>query len=429
MADPRGENNPYGGYANKSTGAGGYNSPSGGNSASAQGSQYQGNGNNNVPVRDISTQADPAQLAQQQALTRAQAAIAGQDFTPQLPSSASGWMGMMGSPLSPFAKSFMDQTRYGMSPASQSIYDGLDPRARAELGTPQDQVNYARNLVSRQQAAPQGYSGGQGNQGNQGNQGGQGGGGAIVPNGTPDAGTFNPVTFRNGNTGGFAGTDGMAGLMSKGTGLFGQAGDMAQQAPDQFNYDFNPEQAGQDLYAQRAALLEPQFAQMNAQNNESMFGSGRLGLRLAGDGVGAGSGMVQPDAFGVNQAQAQALAQLSAQSTNDAYGQELQRAGLDMNQFGVNQGLQQQQFGNLMGAGGGMFDMGAGNVGLQQQQQALDQNYELGKYGNETARITGQANANRANYQPNSWLTGAVGLGSSFLGTDKGSSWLSTLFS
>ena len=30
MADPRGENNPYGGYANKSTGAGGYNNPSGG---------------------------------------------------------------------------------------------------------------------------------------------------------------------------------------------------------------------------------------------------------------------------------------------------------------------------------------------------------------------------------------------------------------
>ena len=30
MADPRGENNSYGGYANKTTGAGGYNNPSGG---------------------------------------------------------------------------------------------------------------------------------------------------------------------------------------------------------------------------------------------------------------------------------------------------------------------------------------------------------------------------------------------------------------
>jgi hypothetical protein len=400
------------------------------NPASAQGSQYQGNGNNNVPVSSLS---NVGALPQQQNLTvkqardqhglgNAQAMINDQNFIPRAPNSAGGWMSMLGSPFSPFAKSFIDQSRYGMSPASQSIYDNLDPRARAELGTPQDQVNYARNLVSRQQAAPQGYSGGQGGQG------GQGGGGAIVPNGTPDAGTFNPVTFRNGNTGGFAGTDGMAGLIGKGTGLFGQAGDMAQQTPDQFSYDFNPEQAGQDLYAQRAALLEPQFAQMNAQNNESMFGSGRLGLRLAGDGVGAGSGMVQPDAFGMNQAQAQALAQLSAQSTNDAYSQELQRAGLDMNQFGVNQGLQQQQFGNLMSAGGGMFDMGVGNVGLQQQQQALDQNYELGKYGNETARITGQAQANKANYQPDPWLTGAIGLGTSFLGTDKGSSWLSTLF-
>jgi hypothetical protein len=381
--------------------------------ASAQGGQYGGNQNNNQ---------------------RAAEKIQMQDFSPQLPTSAGGWMGMMSSPMSPFAKSFIDQTRYGMSPASQSVYDNMNsavPSASTPFGwatmSPEEQVNAARQQVQRDQAAPQGYSGGQGNQGN---QGGQGGGGAIVPNGTPDAGTFNPVTFRNGNTGGFAGTDGMAGLMSKGTGLFGQAGDMAQQAPDQFSYDFNPDQRAQELYSQRSALLEPQFAQMNAQNNESMFGGGRLGLRLAGEGIGggAGSGMMQPDAFGVNQAQAQALAQLSAQSTNDAYGQELQRAGLDMNQFGVNQGLQQQQFGNLMGAGGGMFDMGMGNVGLQQQQQALDQNYELGKYGNETARIVGQANANQANYQPNSWLTGAVGLGSSFLGTDKGSSWLSTLF-
>jgi hypothetical protein len=379
--------------------------------ASAQGGQYGGNQNNNQ---------------------RAAEKIQMQDFTPKLPSSVGGRIGMLGSPMSPFAKSFMDQTRYGMSPASQSVYDNMNsavPSASTPFGwatmSPEEQVNAARQQVQRDQAAPQGYSGGQGNQGN---QGGQSGGGAIVPNGTPDTGTFNPVTFRNGNTGGFAGTDGMAGLMGKGTGLFGQAGDMAQQAPDQFNYDFNPEQAGQDLYAQRAALLEPQFAQMNAQNNESMFGSGRLGLRLAGDGVGAGSGMVQPDAFGANQAQAQALAQLSAQSTNDAYGQELQRAGLDMNQFGVNQGLQQQQFGNLMGAGGGMFDMGAGNVGLQQQQQALDQGYSIDQERNDISRIAAQAQADRANYQPNSWLTGAVGLGSSFLGTDKGSSWLSTLF-
>ena len=37
MADPRGEGNSYGGYANKSTGAGGYNNPSGGRDANDRG--------------------------------------------------------------------------------------------------------------------------------------------------------------------------------------------------------------------------------------------------------------------------------------------------------------------------------------------------------------------------------------------------------
>ena len=35
--DPRGENNPHGGYANRSTGAGGYNAPSGGRSVNDRG--------------------------------------------------------------------------------------------------------------------------------------------------------------------------------------------------------------------------------------------------------------------------------------------------------------------------------------------------------------------------------------------------------
>ena len=370
--------------------AGGRTSPS------AQGGQYGGNQNNNQRIAEK---------------------IQTQNFAPQLPSSVGGWLSMASNPFNPAAKSFMDQTRYGMSPASQSIYDGLLPEQRSGM-SPTDQVNYSRQQVQQNQAAPQGYA--MGNQGNQGNQ------GAVIPQGSQDEGTFNPVTFRTGNVGG---TQDLSGLMGQSAGLFGQAGEMAQQAPEQFSYDFNPDQAAQDLFTQRSALLEPQFAQMNAQNNERMFGGGRLGLRLAGEGIGggAGSGMMQPDAFGANQAQAQALAQLSAQSTNDAYGQELQRAGLDMNQFGVNQGLQQQQFGNLMGAGSGMLGAGMSGLGANQQQQALDQSYELGKFGNETARITGQANANRANYQPDPWLTGAVGFGNSFFGTDAGSSWLSEL--
>ena len=413
---------------------------------------------NNVPVVDKSTSANAQQLAQQSGLSRAIAAIQGQDFTPQLPNTAGGWLGMAYNPFSPFTQSFRDQTRYGMSPDSQAIFDGLDPTQRANIGSMQDQVNYARNIVKQNQAAPNSYTGpqqpsnfsdqqwnsmtqgqrqfmspegafggqagmptasggyGDGNGGGMSTQGTAGG--ATVPLGGTNS-TFRPVTFR-------AAQD----MLDQGEGLLGQAGSLAQQAPDEFNYNFDPTQAGQDLFDQRSALLEPQFAQQNTRAQESMFGTGRLGLRLAGEGLGAGegSGMMSPDAFGVNTAQSQALAQLAAQSTDDAFGQELQRSGLDLSEYNANQMAQQQQYANLMGAGQGMFGAGGQLVAQGQQQQGLDQNYQLGLYGNETARITGQAQANRANYQPDPWLSGLTSLGTSFLGSNAGSGWLSGLF-
>ena len=60
------------------------------------------------------------------------------------------------------------------------------------------------------------------------------------------------------------------------------------------------------------------------------------------------------------------------------------------------------------------------------QQQALDQTYELGRYNADTQRITGQAQANQANYQPDPWLSGLTSLGTSFLGSAGGSGWLSS---
>jgi hypothetical protein len=460
-----------------STGAGGGQDRQAGGTGTGGGSGYSNGGNqnnnnnnnNNVPVTDLSTQADPAQLAQQSALSRAVAAIRGQDFTPQLPNTAGGWLAMTQSPFAPFAQSFMDRTRYGMSPASQSIYDGLDPTQRSNIGTPQDQVNYARNQVMQDQAAPNSYTGPQkpsnfsdqqwnsmtqgqqqfmspegafGGQAGMSGQGGQGQAGGMMSQtnmgGSRDysgaEGTFKPVTFRSGSMGQGDPYAGLSDMAQQGQGLFGQAAAQAQQAPDQFNYNFNPEQAGLDLFNQRSELLQPQFAQQNAQAQESMFGTGRLGLRLAGEGIGAGvdSGMMSPDAFGVNAAQSQALAGLAAQSTNDAFGQELQRSGLDLSQFNANQMTQQQQYANLMGTGQGMLsgsmmepEIRNQLIAQQQQQQALDQNYELGLYGNETARITGQAQADRANYQPDPWLSGLTSLGTSFLGSAGGGGWLS----
>ena len=275
-------------------------------------------------------------------------------------------------------------------------------------------------------------------------------GGAAIPSGlTSTGGNFKPVTFRSGTGQSALTPQGMAtqlaepyanisDMVGQGQGLFGQASTLAQQAPDQFNYNFDPEGRATELFNQRSALLEPSFAQQNARAREGMFGTGRLGLRLSGEGLGAGSGsqMMQPDALGVSNAQSQALAGLAQQSTNDAYNQQMQQAGLDLNQFNTNQMTNQQQYANLMGTGAGMFSGGlqapkleAQLAGAPLQSEALRQNYELGLLGQETSRITGQAQANQANYQPDPWLTGLTGLGTAFLGSAGGSGWLSDGFS
>ena len=438
-----------------------------------------GNQNNNrVPVRDISTQADPAQLARQAQLSRAQAAVANQNFTPRFGQSGGNLMKMFAGGAAPIAQSFMDQTRYGMNTGSQANFDRMAQEAKHRGGTtqsglqwdqlsPAEQVNAARQQYRADPAnnaeLANGPSGGAFNvRGNENNnagmsmasQGPSGGNtGAAIPTGGYNTGTFKPITFRSGT--GTSVLDesglstslsddyaGLSGLVGDGTGLLGQAGTQAQQDPDQFNADFDPSGAAQSLFNERSALLEPAFAQQRAQNMQQMQGMGRLGLQLSGEGVGAGAGMVNPDMFGMNQAQSQALAQLSAQSTQDAFGQEMQRAGLGMSQFGLNQGAKQQQFANLMGSGQGMLSAGMGGAaleqqlagipmglaGLNQQQQGLDQNYELGRFQNDTSRMLSQAQANQANYQPNPWISGLTSLGTSFLGTEGGGDWLSGLF-
>ena len=400
-----------------------------------------------------------------------------------LPSNAAaGWLGdklgtdsYVGGALNAYSNfnptsKFVNQTRYGMNDAARTEYlrqeqtnpnwANMSESDRVSLARkpymdannnytgPQKPSNFSDQQWNsmtqgqRQFMSPEGSFGGQAGMSNQGGQSGAGGmmnqtnmGGSRDYSGAE--GTFKPVTFRSGSMGQGDPYAGLSDMAQQGQGLFGQAAAQAQQAPDQFNYNFNPEQAGQDLFNQRAELLQPQFAQQNAQAQESMFGTGRLGLRLAGEGIGAGagSGMMSPDAFGVNAAQSQALAGLAAQSTNDAFGQELQRSGLDLSQFNANQMTQQQQYANLMGTGQGMLsgsmmepEIRNQLIAQQQQQQALDQNYELGLYGNETARITGQAQADRANYQPDPWLSGLTSLGTSFLGSEGGSGWLSGIF-
>jgi len=73
------------------------------------------------------------------------------------------------------------------------------------------------------------------------------------------------------------------------------------------------------IFKEQAALLDPEFKRQATELQGTLFGTGRLGLRLAGEGVGAaGAGGIQPDAFGLAQAQQQTLGALAAGSRQQA---------------------------------------------------------------------------------------------------------------
>jgi len=474
-------------------------------SVSGQGAQFQGNGNNNkVPVTDLSTPAVPqttqtlaeAMVAGQDFSPRMPNTLGGYLQTAINPLSI---FAKAGANESRYGMNDIAQDEYALNVKEAS----RDPNSPWHTMTPAQKVQMSRQPQMNNQLANAYIGGGQGNlneaqlnamrpeniseaqwaglpmemksslaqsSGMMGGLGGDGAGGngmlqstvgvsgsPMVPlGGTRDysgsGGTFKPITFRSGTGTAVLDGDGLStslsdaysglpALVGQGTGLMGQASTLAQQAPNEFNYNFDPQAAGQRLFNERSALLDPVFAQQRTKNLEQMQGLGRLGLQLSGEGLGAGSGMMNPDMFGVNQAQSQALSQLAAQSTQDAFGQEMQRAGLDLNQFNTNQQQQQQQYANLMGSGQGMLSAGLQapaleqsltgipftQAGLNQQQQGLDQSYTLGTEQNAIARMLADAKIAQGNVQDNGWLTGLTSLGSSFLGTSGGSGWLTGL--
>jgi|DEB0MinimDraft_6_1074348.scaffolds.fasta_scaffold00929_14 hypothetical protein len=115
---------------------------------------------------------------------------------------------------------------------------------------------------------------------------------------------------------------------------------------------FDPAQRAQQVFGEQSALLQPAFQQQAQQLQQSLFGSGRLGLRLAGEsaGLGAGSGMVQPDALGLGRAQQQTLAQIAAGAREQALGEQAQLANLASGLFGT--GLNVSNLGmSLLGQG------------------------------------------------------------------------------
>jgi hypothetical protein len=91
-------------------------------------------------------------------------------------------------------------------------------------------------------------------------------------------------------------------------------------------------------------MMAPQRQAENLAMQQDLFGSGRLGMRLSGEATGAGTGMVQPDVFGMNQARAQADAALAQQSRAQAMtemdasiarGTGMLQTGLGIEQLGL----------------------------------------------------------------------------------------------
>lgn len=138
----------------------------------------------------------------------------------------------------------------------------------------------------------------------------------------------------------------------------------AAQVADQINLD--PTSAAQGYYNQMQDMMAPRRAQEQTQLQQNLFGSGRLGMRLAGEGAGAGAGgMYQPDVLGYNKAQELANQNLAMQSRQQAlnemdqaisrsqgmftYGTGVEQLGMTPLQMGAELGGRQMQGGAAAG--------------------------------------------------------------------------------
>jgi hypothetical protein len=106
--------------------------------------------------------------------------------------------------------------------------------------------------------------------------------------------------------------------------------------------DFDVGSVAQQLYQQQYEMLKPTLAAQQIQAQENMFGTGRLGLKLAGEGLGAGNaGAVSPDAYGLGVAQSQMLGQLALGARERALGEAGTYGQLGAGLMGTVAGIEQ----------------------------------------------------------------------------------------
>ena len=107
--------------------------------------------------------------------------------------------------------------------------------------------------------------------------------------------------------------------------------------------EIDPTARADQYYGEMVDMMQPSRQMEQTQLQQNLFGSGRLGMRLAGEaaGAGAGGGMYQPDVLGYNKATELANQQLAMQarqqSMNELDAAIARGTGLMTSGFGVEQ--------------------------------------------------------------------------------------------
>lgn len=106
--------------------------------------------------------------------------------------------------------------------------------------------------------------------------------------------------------------------------------------------NFDVQERTKSLFGEQKALLDPVLLQQQIQSQERQYGTGRLGLKLAGEALGAtaGTGQVNPDAFGLSAAQSQMLGQLAVGSREQALAEQGTLAQLASGLMGTAMGVE-----------------------------------------------------------------------------------------
>jgi len=154
--------------------------------------------------------------------------------------------------------------------------------------------------------------------------------------------------------------------------------------------DFDVGSVSNQIYQQQLDMLRPELQAQQNQMQEQMFGTGRLGLKLAGVGLGAGgAGAISPDAYGLGLAQSRMLGDLAIKSREQAFGELGNYAGLasgmlgsamgieELSQSLIAQGVQSQAARSAAAAAAGQIGTGGYNMATN---AAMNQDTAMGSF-------------------------------------------------